>query len=250
MKIDTNKMPASQQRSNAKFNYLALDLIDIKSDYNNMMEIYSFLEGIINKKLKAKEIHKPVLIPYYHGKVKSDCGISCYAFFEGGYVTFHVFEKRNLAYFDIVSRDAIDSKKITGYVQKLLEAKSVNVYTETTENKVLTKDVFGPHFFASGSLYKEMNISDLLVVQEQIINKIGMTPIITPTIVKDGQDVRAFIAIAESHICLKLSGKQLKVDIFSCEQFSIEKLKEVLSSVMELKEEILFTRHCKKNSKE
>ena len=56
-------------------NYLALDLIDIKDNLNDLKQIYNFLEDLAFN-LSFETIHKPVLVPYYYGKVEDDCGIS------------------------------------------------------------------------------------------------------------------------------------------------------------------------------
>ena len=122
------------------------------------------LDEIIIKVLKCKQIHKPTLIPYYHGKVKKDCGVSCYSFFDGGYITFHIFEKRRIAYFDIVSNESFDVDKVIKFASKICETKKYNIYTNSTTNEICNKDVFGPHYIASGTLRKQMNINQLLML--------------------------------------------------------------------------------------
>jgi len=231
--------------SSDSLNYFAIDLINIKENFSDLMQIYSFLDDVVSNVLKFDQINKPTLIPYYHGKVEQDCGVSCYTFLYGGYVTFHIFEKRRLAYFDIVSDKLFDIDKVIKFVSQICETANYNVYTNKTKNIVCNENVFGPHYVASGRLYKEMNIDQLLILQDKIIKEIDMTPIINPVVVKDGEVIRLFIAIAESHLSLTVNKNQLRVDLFSCRMFDINKLTNILTSVMEISDKILFTRQNK-----
>lgn len=236
--LDTNA-------NKVNFYYLALDLIDIKENYNNLLQIYTLLDTAINKVLKFKTIHKPVLIPYYYGKIKRDCGISCYSFFDGGYITIHIFEKRKIAYLDIVSHKDFDKEQIINFISQELETNKYNKYTEITTSNLHSKNIFGPHYFAHGQLKEAMNIDNLLLLQEKIIKEINMTPIINPVIVKDNDEIRLFIAIAESHISLTLNKKYFYIDVFSCKMFDINKLKKILNLIMPKYDEILFIRSHK-----
>lgn len=229
------------------FSFLALDLIDIKENFSNLMQIYSFLDNIIVNVIKLKQIHKPVLIPYYYGTVKQDCGISCYSFFDGGYVTFHIFEKRRLAYFDVISKKQFNVDKVIKFVSQECETCRYNIYTNNTNNMIHNKNVFGPHYIAYGTLHEDMNINQLLDLQEKIINEINMTPIINPVIVRDNKGVNLFVAIAESHISLSLSDNELRIDVFSCKMFDILKLSNMLESVMQINKKIIYTRLNKTN---
>ena len=110
-------------------NYLALDLIDIKDNLNDLKQIYNFLEDLAFN-LSFETIHKPVLVPYYYGKVEDDCGISCYLMTKGGYITFHIFEKRNIAYFDIVRKGEIDNEKIIELVTTFVESQHFQIHSK------------------------------------------------------------------------------------------------------------------------
>lgn len=236
---------ALKENEKLEFNYLALDSIDIKRNLNNLMGIYNFLDELANC-LEYKLIHKPVLIPYYHGKVPKDCGISCYAFFEqGGYLTLHIFEKRRIAYFDIVYKEEIDEQKIIAKVSSFVGSKKYNLQSSKTIPKIYNKNVFGPHYFCWGEMLKEQNLDSLIELQNNIITGIGMTPIINPVIVKNKTTTTLFIAIAESHIVLTLSKSNLRVDIFSCKMFDTNKLTKIIKKVLNVNKEILFTRMSK-----
>lgn len=84
-------------------------------------------------------------------------------------------------------------------------------------------------------------------LEETIINEIKMIPIINPVIVSDKEYIRLFIAIAESHLVLNLNKKQLKIDVFSCKMFDIDKLNNILNKTMRLKTVNVFSRLFKPN---
>jgi len=231
------------------YNYLALDLINIKEDYNDLMQIYTFLDDIIKNILHFTQIHKPILIPYYHGKIKQDCGVSCYSFFNGGHITLHIFEKRKLAYLDIVSEQPFDINNIVEYVLQKCETETYNIYTNKTKKLICKENIFGPHYFAYGTINNDMDVNQLLTLQQEIISKIKMTPITNPVVVNDGSSLKLFIAIAESHIALTLNKKQLLVDIFSCKMFQVNSLHNILNKVMKQYNETMFSRLHKKNNK-
>lgn len=221
-------------------NFLSLDLIGIRDRLNNLLEIYNFLDNMIDE-LGLKKIFRPVLIPYYHGKVETDCGVSCYSLFDGGYCTFHIFERRKIAYFDIVSEKAIDKQKVIDFTTKYCKTKKVLVNSNESQT-AKNQNIFGPHYICQGKVEEGFNELDMLTLHEKIISKIGMTPITTPAILRTKKSVTLFIAIAESHIALVLQKRELRVDIFSCKMFDVAKLKNLLKSVMKNEYEMLYHR--------
>ena len=221
-------------------NFISIDLIDIRKDLNNLMEIYNFIDSILQS-TNLKPVNKPVLIPYYYGKIKENCGISCYQFLKGGYCTFHVFEERRIAYFDIMSHDAFDKLLIIDKLTKFCHTKKIII--NTPESTTLSNEnIFGPHFVCVGRTEKDLTLDDMLKLQNYIIKGIKMTPIISPTIMKNGKQTLMFIAIAESHIAITVTGRTVQIDIFSCKMFDINILKKVLTKVITIKNEKLFQR--------
>ena len=218
-------------------------MINVRDNLNNLIEIYEFLSQLVLE-LGEKELYKPILIPYYHGKIKKDCGVSCFTFLKnGGYLTFHIFEKRKIAYFDIVSTNKIDKKIVTS-VTSFCQTNKFNIY----KNEINVQDrnsFFGPHYFAEGKLRKKLNTDELLDFQNEIIKGIKMTPIINPIIVKTNKTQTLFVAIAESHIALTKTDNVLRVDVFSCKEFDINELKQIAYKFIDVQEEVLFTRHSK-----
>lgn len=222
-------------------NFLSVDLIDTKENLNDLHDIYNFMDNIL-KLAKLNIIYKPVLIPYYHGKIKNDCGISCYAFFDGGYSTIHIFEKRKIAYFDIMSTKQFNKQIIIDTVSNFCGAKDILLNSNDSILNQSQQSVFGPHYIGLGKIKKNFNMDDLLNLQTEIITKIGMTPIIAPTILKNNNSTLLFIAIAESHIALTLTKDALQVDIFSCKLFDIGILKNLLNDVVDIQSEELYYR--------
>ena len=50
-------------------NFCSIDLIDIRDNLNDISEIYNFLNSLYLIDSSLKEIYKPVIVPYYYGKV-------------------------------------------------------------------------------------------------------------------------------------------------------------------------------------
>lgn len=222
--------------------FLSIDLIDTKDGLNNLSDIYNFMDKLLLK-ANLKQIHKPVLIPYYHGKVKRDAGISCYAFFEGGYSTFHIFEKRKIAYFDIISNEeTFDKQAIIKSITKFCDTKNIIINSDEQMSNNINKHIFGPHYICFGKPKKTFDTDSLISLQEAIIKEIGMTPINTPTVLKNKNSTLLFIAIAESHIALELSKNDLRIDIFSCKMFDLDLLKNLINKVIKLEDGTLFYR--------
>lgn len=228
--------------SQKNIKYLSIDLIDTKDGLNNLIEIYTFMDKLLSL-ANLKEIQKPVLIPYYHGKVKRDAGVSCYAFFEGGYCTLHIFEKRKIAYLDVISNSQeFDNQIFIKNSKKYCGTENILINTDETISENINKHIFGPHYICFGKPKKKFDTDSLISLQESIIKEVGMTPIITPNVLKNENRTLLFIAIAESHIALELSKNNLRIDIFSCKMFDLNLLKRLINKVIKLTDEKLFYR--------
>ena len=112
---------------------IAFDLYGCKNKHlDNFLEMYSFNEKII-KEFKVKPVYKPIIIPYFYGKIKEDEGISCLNIFENskggvlGFFTLHTFSQRNIAYFDSFSKEEIlnERKKFAKFMKDELLAEEV-----------------------------------------------------------------------------------------------------------------------------
>ena len=231
--------------SQKHINFCSLDLVNTKNNLNNLIDIYNFLDGLYSLNISMVQIHKPVLVPYYYGKVHEDCGVSCFSVFDGGYLTLHIFEKRNIAYFDVMSCVKFDENKFVNEVCKFCGTKNVNLNTNLVKSNSTPKSIFGPHFIAEGKLKKKFGLENLISLLNEIIKKIGMTPIINPNIIQQKNSVMLFILIAESHIALTLKKDTLKIDIFSCKMFDCEKLEKILNKHINLKNRTLYYRLSK-----
>jgi len=226
-------------------NFCSIDLIGIKDDLNNLSDIYNFLDNLCLLDKTFKEIHKPIIVPYYYGKVPNDCGVSCFLGFEGGYMAFHIFEKRNIAYFDIVSEKKFNEKPIIEKVSKFCGTSNIKVCIDREPAVEIDSPIFGPHIQISGKSNKIMTLNDMLNLQNNIMKKIDMTPIIFPIIMQQKDSIILFILIAESHIAIKVKKEILSIDIFSCKMFDIDKLKKLLTENINIERERMYFRYAK-----
>ncbi len=90
----------------------AYDLYHCKNkNLDNCFEMYLLNQDLM-KEFNVKPIYKPIIVPYFYGKVKEDEGVSCLNFFEDkngflGFFTLHTFSQRKTAYFDSFSKTKI-----------------------------------------------------------------------------------------------------------------------------------------------
>lgn len=99
-------------------------------------------------------------------------------------MAFDIFEKRNIAYFDIVSQNKFYEKPFVKQVCKFCETNNVKICTDSKQSETSASSIFGPHMQICGKSNKTLNLDDALNIQNEIIRKIGMNPIIFPTIIQ------------------------------------------------------------------
>jgi hypothetical protein len=95
---------------------------------------------------------------------------------------------------------------------------------------------FGPHLFVRFSPYQGPTTLDALFdLFDQLPQRIGMTPIMRPCLLKTttadgGRYLSAMTMIAESHICLHVfpDHGEAFFDLFSCKFFDTESVLQVL----------------------
>jgi S-adenosylmethionine/arginine decarboxylase-like enzyme len=188
--------------------------------------------------LRLKPVMPPFMLPYYNGTVPEDCGISAFVLLSGGHLTIHTFSYRECFFADLVYPGAYDTQRAQLMLQTTLPCRSV--FTETVERgdagdlvarrgheKVSPESDFGPHLFMRFKPYTGPKTLDgLFDIFDHLPEKIGMTPIMRPYIVKtktrDGVEViSAITMIAESHITLHIfpDTEEAFFDLFSCRFF-------------------------------
>lgn len=135
-----------------------------------------------------------------------------------------------------------DKQAFIKSITKFCDTKNIIINSDKQTADNANKNIFGPHYICSGTPKQVFNSDSLIDLQNLIIKEIGMTPINTPTILKTENYTLLFIAIAESHIALKLSKNNLRIDIFSCKMFDLNTLKNSINKVIKLEEETLYYR--------
>jgi S-adenosylmethionine/arginine decarboxylase-like enzyme len=199
--------------------------------------------------LRLKPVMPPLMLPYYNGVVAEDCGISAFVLLLGGHLTIHTFSFRECFFADLVYPGAFDTGRAQLMLQTTLPCRSVSTHTvdrgesgdivaRRGRELVDPNTDFGPHLFMRFSPYRgPTSLDKLFDIFDHLPDKIGMTPIMRPIVMKtkdrDGHDViSAITMIAESHIALHIfpDSEEAFFDIFSCKFFEVEPVAAVLSS--------------------
>ncbi len=212
----------------------AYDLYNCKNNnLDNCLQVYSLNEDIA-KELEIKPVYKPIIVPYFYGKVKEDEGISCLNIFEDrngflGFFTLHTFSQRKIAYFDSFSNAEI--KKAGGGFEDFLKEKLLS------EEVLKPSKVNQSQIFFGKQIRLEMKgafcIEQFYDLNAKIVEKLEMTQIFSPVLEKNERSICMLSLIAESHIgfIYDIKGKILNLDIFSCKNFDEKIILELLNSV-------------------
>ena len=202
-----------------------LDVYNIETGKYSEHEIYNLICDFCEK-FNLNTILKPIVIPYYHGFVSEDDGISGFVFLQDiGHYAFHHFEKRNCFFADIFTGEKISEVDLETYVRNtfghnaditiLNDIKNDCPLLNFNDTEMMEND-FGPHFIIkfTGDFSEEKLINDLIL----LVKDVGMTPISYPNLNITEKHFSMLIVIAESHIsiyCDKIN-KVAYLDVFSC----------------------------------
>jgi len=199
--------------------------------------------------LRLKPVMPPFILPYYNGVVPEDCGISAFVLLNGGHLTLHTFSYRECFFADLVHPGAFDTQRAQMMLQTTLPCRSV--ITQTVERgsggdlvarrgreSVNPDSDFGPHLFMRFSPYRgPATMDDLFDTFDSLPEKIGMTPIMRPYVLRTPNGggacvTSAITMIAESHISLHIfpDSDEAFFDIFSCKFFDAESVTRVLKA--------------------
>ena len=212
-------------------NKLSLDLYGVKNKYigkgiKDSISLYNLYNDLENK-LNIKYIFKPTIVPYFYGKQPMDDGVSCFCMFKEktslGFITLHTFNKRNVAYFDMVSNKKYKNAK--NIVCNFLNPKNVQLPQD------FKKDTWGIELTSNCVCKNSINSEFLYDLCQEIIKKINMTQIATTTLQKTKDIIFITTLIAESHIAMfyNINTKQLFIDIFSCKYYNFKKVIKLLN---------------------
>lgn len=216
-----------------------------RSRFDDVKLVQELLEEVPTV-LRLSPVMPPFLLPYYNGVVAEDCGVSGFVLLAGGHLTLHTFSFRECFFADLVYPGAFDTQRAQLTLQTTLPCRSV--FTQTVErgeggdmtrsgpHSINPKLDFGPHLFVRFSPYEGPATMDALFdLFDQLPQRIGMTPIMRPYLVKtkaqNGETyLSAMTMIAESHISLHVfpNSSEAFFDLFSCKFFDTESVLRVL----------------------
>lgn len=212
-----------------------------------LLENVKYINKIMNELpfvLSVIAVNPPTLVPYYYGKIQEDDGLSAYVILEGGHLTIHTFPYRKCYFLDIYAESNIDTDVLINYLQENLSFNyHTSIINERDRNQTIfhtseynEEDDFGPHVLAEIKVNRDIHMEELYDFLEQLVVKIGMTPIIRPSVLKSTIHNHRYLSgitmIAESHISLHYDRKQqvIYADIFSCCSFDYSMVTSIYES--------------------
>jgi len=231
-----------------------------------LLENMKYLNKIMNEipyVLGITPVNPPTIIPYYYGKVGDDDGISAFVILEGGHLTIHTFPIRKCYFVDIYAVKDIDKNVLIDYLKENLPYnEDASIINERNRNASLfhTSDYqpkfdFGPHVLLKIDGNQDIHMEDIYDFLEQIVQKIGMTPIIRPYVLKstvfNNRYLSGMTMIAESHISFHFDREEkvIYADIFSCTSFDYTMVLDIFKKFGEIRSYEVVARGTKHYSK-
>ena len=222
--------------------------------------IHELLEEI-PVKLGLEPVMPPFLLPYYNGIVPEDCGVSAFIFLAGGHLTIHTFSFRKAFYLDLLYPKEFDIELLNNMINIALPSeKSHQNYVDRKKslsfgrNDIDQQNDFGPHLFMNFEEFQSpSDMEGLFTLFDSLPEKIGMTPIMRPYVIKSRSEKEEVLSIltmiAESHISLHLflNAREAYLDLFSCSFFDYGQVEQKLRQVFKgtVANEILISRGSK-----
>lgn len=213
--------------------------------------------------LGLEAIAPPTIIPYYYGKIKEDIGVSSYVLLSCGHVTIHTFPLRECYFLDVFSKDSFDDLKLKEFLAHNLPYEGLlsqlnSSNREPNKYAVIPYDEtldFGPHLMLQIDNVIDFSMEEAYDFLEYIAYEIKMDPITRANVIKDKvynpKFISGIIVIAQSHISLHYNcdNKRIYFDIFSCMPFDYRNISVLLSSLGDVKSNVLIPRGTKHNIK-
>ena len=185
------------------------------------------------------------LLPYYSGLVPEDCGVSAFAFLQGGHICLHTFSFRRGYFLDLVSPQPFDETQMAELAEAAFGCRTttINVMFRTPAAvRSTAPDVssqFGPHLLLDfGDYESPTELGQVFDTFDRLPQLIGMTPIMRPYVIRgqiDGERVlSAMTMIAESHVSLHVfqDSRRAFFDLFSCQFFPASVVTDQITSVL------------------
>jgi S-adenosylmethionine decarboxylase len=227
-------------------NHYVLDAYGAKNT-NDLFDIRYINQALnlIALDLNLKPIAPAFLLPYDHGVVPVDNGVSSYLLLKGGHITIHTFPLRSCYFVDALMPQSCDVKLINQLFQKhfpFQPKSSLSLIESRNElsfkiQSFQPSEVFGPHVLGTFQL-PSLTMETLSSLLESLIADIQMTPITRAQVMLDQRlsptYLTGFIMIAESHISVHyhLASKTAYFDIFSCKMFDYQATQKLVEKVL------------------
>ena len=212
-------------------NKISLDLYECNTSFlnnglNSSIDIYNICSEL--EELNINLIYKPTVIPYFNGVNPKDDGVSAFCLFEQnqnlGFYTLHTFNKRKLAYFDLIYSNKINCNKVKNELCKNFNPHIIQY------PKPLLQGSWGIEYTSICTVKENINFDMMYNLSQKIIKSINMTQITNTIIEENSNCLILLVLIAESHIGIIFDKNNYKLylDIFSCKYYDSNILKEVL----------------------
>jgi S-adenosylmethionine/arginine decarboxylase-like enzyme len=217
-------------------------------DLEDLRDLHSSMQYIADQ-LGIALVNPPHLFPYFDGKKPEDKGISGMGVFPGGHMTVHSFSDptRACVFADLAlargarptngtstrrSGKRPDLKNLLkGEMIEQFRTKKHDLFERGKTKPTDTAEIdhsFGPHLMMEGVLPEDQRDLDWLYdFMKRLPPSIGMTPVTTPYVTKEGGWTDGVLLIAESHIALHVDAEgRYFFDLFSCRSFDVQPVLE------------------------
>ncbi len=189
---------------------------------SNIEHINAFLDEINEKLLNNKA--KVILIPYFNGKIKQDGGISGTILTERFHFTCHTFCYKNTVFIDCYDKNNIE-KELLKIITKYFNTENFDLCRDNYDKK----GNFGKHVIIENT--DQMDYNDAINLVNGILDRVEMTSICDMQVdYRDNNNFDILQPIAESHISIHKTEKNVDIDVFSCKSFNENKIIELLDS--------------------
>jgi S-adenosylmethionine/arginine decarboxylase-like enzyme len=227
-------------------NHYVLDAYGVKNTINLFdIRFINQALNLIALDLNLKPVAPAFILPYDHGVIPVDNGVSAYLILQGGHLTIHSFPLRSCYFLDLFTPQSLDLNKLNRLFQKFFpfdKKYSLSLLNSRQTSSFAIqpfepKEVFGPHVLGTFKL-PSLTMESLSLLLESLISDIGMTPITRAQVLTDNRTkptyLTGFIMIAESHISVHyhLASKTAYFDIFSCKMFDYQATQQLVEKVL------------------